>query len=149
MIMLTGNGKTKTLLNPKPKPKVYNAFAILSQSNTPTHYNALCPTQQIDDNKTIIPPGPQEHRRQQKITPKDKICSLPTASPKPRMNAQPLPRTTPTIQSTRKLIPPMHNASNQLSGLPNMDKLWHTTWVPRCQFCQAKQSTPIQCHFNP
>jgi hypothetical protein len=66
-IMVTGNGKTKHLLNPKPKPKLHNAFAILSQSDAPTHYNALSPTQQMDDNKTVIPPGPREHRRQQKI----------------------------------------------------------------------------------
>ncbi len=66
-ITVTGNNKTKNLLNPKPNPKVHNAFAILSQPNTPTHYNVPCPTQQINDDKTIIPPGPQEHRRQQKI----------------------------------------------------------------------------------
>ncbi len=66
-ITVTGNGKTKTLLNPKPNPKVHNAFAILSQPNTPTYYDTLRPTQQIADNKTIIPPGPQEPHRQQKI----------------------------------------------------------------------------------
>jgi hypothetical protein len=57
-VTVTGNGKTKDLLNPKPKPKLHNAFAILSQPNTPTYYNAPSPTQQMDDNKTIIPPGP-------------------------------------------------------------------------------------------
>jgi hypothetical protein len=57
-ITVTGNGKTKKLLNPKPNPKVHNAFAILSQPNAPTHYNAPHPTQQINDDKTIIPPGP-------------------------------------------------------------------------------------------
>jgi hypothetical protein len=46
---------------------VHNAFVILSQPNAPTHYDMLCPTQQINDNKTIIPPGPQEQHRQQKI----------------------------------------------------------------------------------
>jgi hypothetical protein len=66
-IMVTGNGKTKYLLNPKPKSKVHDAFAILSQPNAPTHYDALSPTQQINDNKTIIPPGPGENRRQQNI----------------------------------------------------------------------------------
>jgi hypothetical protein len=66
-IRVTGNGKTKNLLNPKPNPKVHNAFAILSQPNAPTHYDAPRPTQQINNNKTIIPPGPQEHCRQQKI----------------------------------------------------------------------------------
>jgi hypothetical protein len=45
---------------------VHNAFAILSQPDAPTHYDALSPTQKINDNKTIIPVGPQEHHRQQK-----------------------------------------------------------------------------------
>jgi hypothetical protein len=58
-ITVTGNGKTKQLLNP-------NAFAILSQPNAPIYYNAPSPAQQMEDDKTIIPPGPQEHRRQQK-----------------------------------------------------------------------------------
>jgi hypothetical protein len=66
-ITVTGNGKTKTLLTPKPNPKVHNAFAILSQPDALTHYNVLRPTQQIKDDKTIIPPGPREHCRQQKI----------------------------------------------------------------------------------
>jgi hypothetical protein len=65
-ITVTGNGKAKHVLNLKPNPKVHNAFAILSQPDAPTHYNALSPTQQINDNKTIIPPGPQQHCRQQK-----------------------------------------------------------------------------------
>ncbi len=58
-------------------------------------------------------------------------CSFTTASPKPRMNAQPLPRTTPTMQSTWQSIPPMHKTSNQLSGSPNADKIRPTAWVPR------------------
>jgi hypothetical protein len=66
-ITVTGNGKTKNLLNPKSNPKVHNAFAILSQPDAITHYGVLSLTQQIDDNKTIIPPGPHEHCRQQKI----------------------------------------------------------------------------------
>jgi hypothetical protein len=68
-ITVTGNGKTKNLINPKPNPKVHNAFAILSQPNAPTHYDALRPTQQINNNKTSIPPGPREHCRQQKNLP--------------------------------------------------------------------------------
>jgi hypothetical protein len=52
---------------------VHNAFAILSQPNAPTHYNALSLTQQINNDKTIIPPGPQEHRRQQKIAQRQHI----------------------------------------------------------------------------
>jgi hypothetical protein len=46
---------------------VHNAFAILSQPNTPTYYNVPCPTQQMDNNKTILLQGPQEHWRQQTI----------------------------------------------------------------------------------
>ncbi len=40
---------------------------IFSQPNAPTHYDVLSPTQQINNVKTIIPPGPREHCRQQKI----------------------------------------------------------------------------------
>ena len=72
-ITVTGNGKTKKLLNPKPNPKVHNAFAILSQPDAPTHYDAPRPTQQINDDKTITPPGPREHRRQQKIAQRQHI----------------------------------------------------------------------------
>jgi hypothetical protein len=68
-ITVTGNGKTKKLLNPKPNPKVHNAFAMFPQPNAPTHYNALSPTQQIDDDETIIPSGPREHRRAAKNCP--------------------------------------------------------------------------------
>ncbi len=63
-ITVTGNGKTKILLKPTPKPKLHNAFDILSQPNAPTIYNTSSPTQKMDDNNTIIPPNPQEHRRQ-------------------------------------------------------------------------------------
>ncbi len=66
-ITVTGNSKTKNLLIPKPKPKVHNAFAILSQPSASTHYGVPSPTQQINDDKTIMPPGPREHQRQQKI----------------------------------------------------------------------------------
>jgi hypothetical protein len=139
--MVKGNSKTINLLNPKPNPKVHNAFAILSQPNAPTHYNTLSPTPQINDDKTIIPPGPQEHSRQQKMpgaSTSNKhysgyvivmIYSLTTASTKPRMNAQPLQRTTPTMQSVWQSITPMHNATNQLLGSPNVAKIGLTAWV--------------------
>jgi hypothetical protein len=67
VITVTGKVKTKKILNPKPKPKVHNAFAILPQPNAPTYYDTPIPTQQKDNDKTIIPPGTREHRRQQKI----------------------------------------------------------------------------------
>ncbi len=35
-IMVTGNSKTNNLLNPKTKPKLQNAFAILSQPKATT-----------------------------------------------------------------------------------------------------------------
>ncbi len=52
---------------PKLKPTLHNAFAIFSQPNNPTNYNMSSPPLQMDNNKTIIPPDPQEHRRQRKI----------------------------------------------------------------------------------
>jgi hypothetical protein len=64
---VTGNGKTKKLLKPKLEPKLHNAFAILSQPNAPTIYNMSSLALQMDDDKTIIPPDPREHHRQQKI----------------------------------------------------------------------------------
>ncbi len=66
-ITVTGNRKTKKILKPKLKPELHNAFAILSQPNAPTIYNMSGPALQMDNNKTIIPPDPREHRRQQKI----------------------------------------------------------------------------------
>jgi hypothetical protein len=140
-IRVTGSRKTKKLLNPKPKPKLHNAFAILSQPNAPTYYGASCPTLQIDDNKTIIPPGPQEHRRQQifarlqhikqtlqQLSKSDDLF-LATASPTLRTNAPPSPRTTPTMQCVWQSIPPMHNAINQPLGLPNAAAIPPTAWV--------------------
>jgi hypothetical protein len=46
---------------------LHNAFAKLSQPNAPTIYNMSGPALQMEDNKTIIPPDPREHRRQRKI----------------------------------------------------------------------------------
>jgi hypothetical protein len=49
----------------------------------------------------------------------------------------------------------MHNATNQLSGLPNTAAIWHTAWVTHqlnykkakqeqaFQFFQSEQGTPI------
>ncbi len=72
-ITVTGNSKTKNLLDPKPKPKLHNAFSILSQPNAPTHYNMPSSTQQMDNNKTVTPPGPWEHRRQREISQRQHI----------------------------------------------------------------------------
>ncbi len=57
------------------------------------------------------------------------ICSLTTASPTPRMNEPPSLRTTPLMQSVWQLIPPMHNATNQPSDLPNVAIIRPTAWV--------------------
>ncbi len=66
-IMVTGNGKTKNLLNPKPKPKLHNAFAILSQPNAPTYYDVLSPAQHMDNDRTIISPQPKRALQATKI----------------------------------------------------------------------------------
>ncbi len=57
-ITVTGNGKTKHLLKPKLKPKLHNAFVILSQPNAPIIYNMSSPALQMDNNKTMTPPDP-------------------------------------------------------------------------------------------
>jgi hypothetical protein len=52
---------------PKLAPKLHNAFAILSQPDAPTIYNMSGPELKMDDDTTILPPDPREHRRQRKI----------------------------------------------------------------------------------
>jgi len=64
---VTGRGKHKNLLTPTLKPTLHNAFAILSQPDDPTNYTMSGPTLKMDGDKTILPPDPREHRRQQKI----------------------------------------------------------------------------------
>jgi phosphopantetheine adenylyltransferase len=64
---VTGKSKHKKLLKPKLKPTLHNAFAILSQPDDPTNYKMSAPTLKMDDDKTILPPDPREHSRQQKI----------------------------------------------------------------------------------
>jgi hypothetical protein len=59
---VTGKGKHKILLKPKLKPTLHNAFAILSRPDDPTSYKMSGPTLKMDDDKTILPPDPQEHR---------------------------------------------------------------------------------------
>jgi hypothetical protein len=161
------------LLNPKPKPKLHNAFAILSQPNAPTHYNAPSQTQQMDDDKTIIPPGPQEHRRQQKnawrqhikqtiwrLHKKDNLFldnSITHAKDKCTTIAN-----TDTNNVKHVLIDSTHAQCNQPTiRLAQHAKVQSTAWVlhsiqpyksktgTTCQFHQAGQSTTIQCHFNP
>jgi hypothetical protein len=52
------------------------------------------------------------------------ICSSTMASPTPRTNTPPSPRTTPTMQGMWQSILPMHNATNQPS------RIRPTAWVP-------------------
>ena len=59
-------GKTNNLLTLKLAPKLHNAFAILSKPNAPAIYNMSVSALQMDNDKTIIPPDPPEHHRQQK-----------------------------------------------------------------------------------
>ena len=46
---------------------MHNAFAILSRPDDPTNYTMSGPKLTMDDDKTILPPDPQAHRRQRKI----------------------------------------------------------------------------------
>ena len=64
---MTGNGRNKIILKPKLKPTLHKTFAILSQPDDPTSYKMSGPTLKMDDDKTILPPDPREHRRQRKI----------------------------------------------------------------------------------
>jgi hypothetical protein len=64
---VTGKSKPKNLLKPKLKPTLHNAFAILSQLDDPTNYTMSGPRLTMDDDTTILPPDPQDHRRQRKI----------------------------------------------------------------------------------
>ena len=63
---MTGNGRNKILLKPKLKPTLHNAFAILSQPDDPINSNMSKPPPKMDDDKTILPLDPREHRRQRK-----------------------------------------------------------------------------------
>ena len=56
-ITVTGNGRNKILLNPKLKPTLHNALAILSQPDDPTNYNTSKPPPKMDDDKNHLTPG--------------------------------------------------------------------------------------------
>jgi hypothetical protein len=55
---------------------LHNAFALLSQPDDPTNYNMSGPTLIMDDDKTILPPDPREHRRQSKIARRQHIKQM-------------------------------------------------------------------------
>jgi hypothetical protein len=133
--MVTGNSKTKKLLNPKPNPKVHTAFAILSQPDAPTHYNVLSPSQQINNNKTIIPPGPREHLRQQKIARHQHIKQtlrwlhesddvfLDNSITQAKDERTAITKNN-TNNAKHVAINSAHAKCNQPSGLPNTEKIW-------------------------
>jgi hypothetical protein len=142
-ITVTGNSKTKSYLTPNPNP---NCIMHLPYSLNPTPPPTMMRPSLHNKWTTTKPSCPQalESTAGSKKLPsastsnnhysayaKATICSLTTVSPKLRMNAQPSPRKTPTMQSAWQLIPPMHNATNLLSGLPNADEIRPTPWVQR------------------
>jgi hypothetical protein len=123
-ITVTGNGKTQNLLNPKPYPKCI-MHLLFSPNPTPP----LTTTTSAGHNKstTTKPSYPQAHKSaagREKLPGASTsnehcssyanvtICFLTTVSPKPN-NA-----------SAWQSIPPMHNATSQLSGLPNTAQIW-------------------------
>jgi hypothetical protein len=122
---------------------LHNAFAILSQPIPPptitrpalhnkwTMTKPSCPQVHKSTAGSKKLPGTSTSNKHYSTYAKVTICSLTTVSPKPRINAQPLPRTTPTMPCTWQLIPPMHNATNLLLGLPNADEIQLTYWVQR------------------
>jgi hypothetical protein len=140
-ITVTGNGKTKNLLKPKLEPKLHNAFAILSQPNTPTIDNMSGPALQMDDDKTIIPPDSREHRRQKKLPGNNTLsrcfgdCTIvmtyssTTAFPLQRMNGPTWPKTTPATKNVRQSTQPTPSVAHQALGLPNGDATPHTVWA--------------------
>jgi hypothetical protein len=75
-ITVTGKGKHKNLLKPKLKPTLHNVFAILSQPDDPTSYKMSGTTLNMDDDKTILPPDPREHRRQRKIARRQHVTQM-------------------------------------------------------------------------
>jgi len=61
---------------PKLAPKLHNAFAILSQPDAPTIYKISGQELKMDDDTTILPPDPREHRRQRKIARRQHIKQM-------------------------------------------------------------------------
>jgi hypothetical protein len=140
-ITVTGRGKTKKLLKPKLKPTLHNAFAILSQPDDPTRYNMSGPPLQMDNDKTILPLDPREHRMQCKIAQRQHIkqtlrrlhdndnlfldSSITLAEEERTSLAK-------ADESNRKrmAINAAHTKRVTTSiGLPNVDAMPHTVWA--------------------
>jgi hypothetical protein len=140
-ITVTGNGKTKKLLKPKLEPKLHNAFAILSQPNAPTIYNMSGPALQMDNNKTIIPPNPREHRRQQKIARGQHIKQmlrrlhdsdnlfLDSSITLAEDEWTSLAKNDTSNKNVRQSTQPTPSVTHQALGLPNGDATLHTVWA--------------------
>ncbi len=145
--------------SPNPMPPSTTTRPALHNKRTTT--KPSCPQAHESTAGSKKLPGASTSNEHYSAYAKVTICSLTTVSPKPRMSAQPLPRIIPTMQSVWQSILPMHNATNQLSGLPNADKIRPIASVqgsieplkslPRknVSVCQAEQSPPIRCHINP
>jgi hypothetical protein len=162
-----GKGKTKKLLKPKLELKLHNAFAILSQPNAPTSYNMSGPALQMDDNKTIIPPDPREHRRQRKSPSNNTLsrrsgncvivttCSSTTSLPLQRTNGPAWPKTTPTIRNVWQSTLPIPSVAHQALVLPNVAAMRLQLGLhiqsdnkkdqqeQACQLCHTQGSTSI------
>jgi hypothetical protein len=141
-IKVKGKGKIKNLLNPKPNP----TKCIMHLPYCPNLMPLLTTTCSARHNKltTTKPSYPLAHKSAagSKKMPgastsnkhyggytKVMIFLLTTASPTPRMNAQPSPRMTLTMQSMWQSIPPMHNVTNQPLGSTNMAGIQPTAWA--------------------
>jgi hypothetical protein len=140
-ITVTGNSKTKNYLTPNPNP---NCIMHLPYSPNPTPppttmrpalhnkwtmTKPSCPQAHKSTAGSKKLPGASTSNKHYSAYAKVTICSLTTVSPKPRMSAQSSPRITPTMKSAWQLIPPIHNVTNLLSGLPKADKIQPTAWV--------------------
>jgi hypothetical protein len=133
-------------LNPTPPPTT----TCPALHNKLTMTKPSCPQAHKSTAGSKKLPGASTSNEHYSAYGKVMICSLTTVSFKPRINAQPLPRTTPTMQSAWQLILPMHNATNLLSGSPDANKIRPTAWVQcsikpskslpskTCQFCQTE-----------
>jgi hypothetical protein len=131
---------------------LHNAFAILSQPKKSTSYNMSSPPLQMDDDKTIIPPDPQEHylqctiaRRQhikktlRRLRDSDDLFlddSITLAEDERTSFAEADESNKNVWLSTL----PTPSVAQQALVLPNVDAMPHTAWAPHSTG-QFKRST--------
>ncbi len=138
---MTGNSKTKKILKPTLEPKLHNAFAILFQPNAPTIYNISGPALQMDNDKTIIPPNPREHRRQLKIARQQHIKQtlqrlrdsddlfLDNSITLAEDERTSLAKNNTSNKNVRQSTQPTPSMAHQALGLLNKDATPHTVWA--------------------